>query len=47
MAEGIGNKIDEWHDGPSSAPIYIYLGWSYKEYQHWVDTSEQPLGKEW
>jgi len=37
------DKIDAWHNGDGgNKALHEYLGWTEKEYAHWVETSEEP-----
>lgn len=38
----LNDKIDAWHDGDSPEPLHRYLGWTWEQYKHWVQTDEQP-----
>lgn len=43
--EELEDKISTWHDAPSdshlaSVPLHEYLGWSWEQYKHWVETGE-------
>jgi hypothetical protein len=44
----LDNKIVEWHDGPAYASMRLheFLGWTWDEYKHWVETNEQPADEE-
>ena len=37
----IDDKIDEWHTGSSTEPLYIHLGMSWEEYCAWVKAKDK------
>ncbi len=50
-AEDIDDHIDRWHDaegmvegdaGDTQESLAQYLGMTWEEYKHWVETSELP-----
>lgn len=43
--EELDARITAWHDAPSDSYIaqmelHEYLGWSWEQYKHWVETGE-------
>ena len=40
--EEVDNRIERWHTGASTMPLYEYLGWTWEQYAHWVETEEIP-----
>lgn len=39
----IDDAIELWHGGHGmGGEIYEYLGWTWEQYKHWVETSEKP-----
>ena len=39
-AESIHDYIDEWHNGDSTEDLHEYLGMTWEEYGHWLETGE-------
>ncbi len=45
--EELHNRIATWHEAPSDSyaaqmELHEYLGWSWEQYKHWVETDEMP-----
>ena len=38
----LNDKIDAWHDSDFEHALHEYLGWTWEQYAHWVETDEQP-----
>ncbi len=39
----VDKKVAEWHDSSGlDMPLYEYLGWTWEQYKHWVETSKLP-----
>jgi hypothetical protein len=39
----LDDMIDEWHRSVNlDMSLHEYLGWTWVEYKHWVETNEQP-----
>jgi hypothetical protein len=37
------DKIDAWHGNEDyPGPLHEYLGWTWGEYRHWVQTGKTP-----
>lgn len=37
----VADRIDAWHNG-GSGELHEYLGWTWEQYAHWVQTNERP-----
>lgn len=41
--EEIDNTIERWHRGHGlDQSLHAFLGWTWEEYKHWVETGEKP-----
>lgn len=40
--DAIELMIAEWHDSDSGLDLHEYLGWTWEEYSHYVETRELP-----
>lgn len=41
--EEVDDAIDAWHDGAGPGQsLHEYLGWTWEQYAHWVQTNEIP-----
>lgn len=42
----IERLIDQWHENAIDVELHEYLGWTWKEYQQWVETGNIPETKQ-
>lgn len=40
LINNIDDLIDEWHESDSESELYEYLGMTFEEYTHWVETGK-------
>jgi len=40
--ETIYDLIEKWHEGESELQLHEYLGLTWEQYAHWVQTDELP-----
>ena len=40
--DNVDDRVDAWHDGASDLPLHEYLGWTWAQYQGWVQSNVFP-----